>query len=243
MHAACLQLRVDLCHPSENTARALKMAGQAIDQGAQILVLPELFSSGFCYSMPPEEPPYHSLDPFRALAQEHGCLVIGSLMSGRHNLGFCLEADRIHYQPKVHPFDKEREHFIGGDRIAPLPTTFGRVGLEVCYDLRFPEMARSLALQEADFLVTVGQWPAQRLAHWRILCHARAIENQIPHVACNWANAGGSLIIDARGNVVAEAGNCEAVLIGEVDLKKRNQWRDEIFYLGDRRPNIYWDSS
>ena len=239
MHAACLQLQVNLCQLSENTAIALKMAKLAIDQGAETLVLPELFQSGFCYSQPSQEPRFPSLDPFRVLAHEHGCLIIGSLMSGRHNLGFCLEADGIQYQPKVHPFDQEKEHFEGGDRIAPLPTAFGRVGLEICYDLRFPEMARSLALQEADFLVTVGQWPTKRLAHWRILCIARAIENQLPHVACNWANAGGSLIIDARGKVLAEAGEKDEVVIGEIDLKARDRWRSEIFYLGDRRPEIY----
>ncbi len=72
------------------------------------------------------------------------------------------------------------------------------MGLEICYDLRFPEVARSLALQDADFLVTVAQFPAQREEQWRALSLARAIENQIPHLACNWAEGGGSMIISAR---------------------------------------------
>jgi predicted amidohydrolase len=113
------------------------------------------------------------------------------------------------------------------------------VGLEICYDLRFPEVARSLARQGADFLVTIGQFPAARRTHWRILCFARAIENQLPHVACNWANAGGSLIIDARGQVQAEASQKEEVIFAEIDLEERDKWRKEIFYLGDRRPEIY----
>jgi len=69
------------------------------------------------------------------------------------------------------------------------------VGLEICYDLRFPEVARALALQGADYLVTIAQFPAARIAQWRALCLARAIENQMPHLACNWADGGGSLIV------------------------------------------------
>jgi predicted amidohydrolase len=239
MRAACLQLRVDLCRSRENIARALEMAELAMDRGADILVFPEMFVTGFCYDQAPDEPPYPSLDPFRAFVQDHDCLIIGSLMSGKYNLGFCLEQGCIQFQPKIHPFDQEKLHFLGGSCISPLKTKQGLVGLEICYDLRFPEVARSLALQGADFLVTIGQFPAARRAHWRILCLARAVENQIPHLACNWANAGGSLIIDSRGQVQSEAGQGEGVIFGEIDLEDRDLWRKEIFYLKERRPELY----
>lgn len=240
MRAACLQLRIDLCQKQENIARALDMVKQAIDKGAEILVFPEMFITGFCYSEAPEEPPYQSLDPFIALTRDHDCSIIGSLMAGRCNLGFCLGPEGIAVQPKIHPFDQEKEHFLGGDRISPLKIKFGKVGLQICYDLRFPEVARALSLQGADFLVTIGQFPAQRLEHWRVLCLARAMENQLPHLACNWANAGGSLIIDARGRVQAEAGlDREEIIFGEVDYAMRDQWREEIFYLRERRPAVY----
>jgi predicted amidohydrolase len=239
MRAACLQLRVDLCHRQENTARALKMAELAVDRGADILVFPEMFITGFCYDQAPDEQPYPSLDPFKDFAQDHGCLIIGSLMCGKYNLGFCLEPEGIQFQPKIHPFDQEKQRFLGGGCISPLKTKWGKVGLEICYDLRFPEVARSLALQGADFLVTIGQFPAARRAHWRILCLARAIENQLPHLACNWANGGGSLIVDARGLNQAEAGQSEEVIFGEIDLEDRDRWRKEIFYLKERRPELY----
>jgi predicted amidohydrolase len=239
MRAACLQLCVDLCQHQENTARALEMAELAIDRSAEILVFPEMFITGFCYSLAPEESPYPLLEPLMALAQDHRCLIIGSLMSGKYNMGFCLGPEGIQFQPKIHPFDQEKQHFLGGDRISPVKTKWGKVGLEICYDLRFPEVARSLALQGADFLVTIGQFPVARRAHWRVLCLARAIENQLPHLACNWANAGGSLIVDARGQVQAEAGQGEEVIFGEVDLADRDKWRKEIFCLGERRPELY----
>ena len=215
------------------------MAELAIDRGADILVFPEMFITGFCYDLAPDESPYPSLDPFRAFALDHDCLVIGSLMGGKYNLGFCLEPGGIQFQPKIHPFDQEKLHFLGGSCISPLKTKWGNVGLEICYDLRFPEVARSLALQGADFLVTIGQFPAARLTHWRTLCLARAIENQLPHLACNWANGGGSLIIDARGHVNAQAGQSDEVIFGDIDLEERDKWRKEIFYLGERRPELY----
>jgi predicted amidohydrolase len=244
MRAACLQQKVEPCRQEENLRRALVLARQAIARGAEILIFPELFLTGFCYEPAAQDSagalyPYPALDPFRDLAREHDCLIIGSLRSGRQNLGFCLDADGLELRPKIHPFGPEKEHFDGGDFISPVATRWGLVGLEVCYDLRFPEMARLLALQGADLLVTVAQFPAQRCAQWRALCLARAVENQIHHLACNWAEGGGSMIIDARGEVLAEAGLGETQILGEIDLALRDAVRREIPCFADRRPDVY----
>ena len=227
------------------------MAGAALAEGAQILVFPELFLTGFCYesslqssSRSQDHPPYPSLDPFRALARERNCLFIGSLRSLRQNLGFCLDDEGLQLRPKIHPFAGEKEHFDGGDIISPVATKWGRVGLLICYDLRFPEVARSLALQGADFLVSVAQFPELRREQWRALCQGRAIENQMPHLACNWANGGGSLIIDARGRVLAEAGLEETLILADIDLADRDLFRREVSCFVDRRPQIYgrWEA-
>jgi predicted amidohydrolase len=240
MLAACLQLHIELCRPEENLGRALQMAESALSLGAQILVLPELFLSGFCHEPYAQDfPPFPSLDPLRALVQEHGCLIIGSLHSGRQNLGFCLEKEGLEVRPKIHPFGSEKEHFDGGSFISPIATGWGMIGLQICYDLRFPEVARLLALQGADFLVTIAQFPPQRRSQWRTLCLARAIENQFPHLACNWAQGGGSLIIDARGEALSEAGEEECLILGEIYLAARDEIRREIPCLADRRPDIY----
>ena len=244
MRAACLQQNVEPCQQDGNLARALDLARQAVARGAEILVYPELFLTGFCYQPAARDsaaaiPPYPALDPFRDLAREHNCLIIGSLRSGRMNMGFCLDADGLELRPKIHPFGPEKEHFDGGDFISPVATRWGLVGLEVCYDLRFPEVARLLALQGADLLVTVAEFPARRCAQWRALCLARAVENQIHHLACNWADGGGSLIIDARGEVLAEAGAGEALIMGEIDLGNRDEVRREVPCFADRRPDVY----
>ena len=240
MLAACIQLHVEPCLPEENLGRALPLAESALSKGAEILVLPELFLTGFCYEPSVQEAPtFPSLNPFKTLAREHGCLIMGSVKSGRQNLGFCLEDDYLQVRPKIHPFGLEKEHFDGGGFISPIATRRGMVGLQICYDLRFPEVARLLALQGADILVTVAQFPLQRQAQWRTLCLARAIENQLPHLACNWAQGGGSMIIDARGDTLSEAGEKECIILGEVDLAVRDVVRGEIPCFADRRPEIY----
>jgi len=242
MRAACLQQQIEPCENDGNLVRALQMARAALAGGAQILVYPELFLTGFCYEPSPaaaEEPAYSELDPFRELAEAHECLIIGSLRCGRLNLGFCLDSAGLELRPKIHPFGEEKGHFDGGDFISPVATRWGRVGLEICYDLRFPEVARSLALQGADFLVTVAQFPGTRRVQWRALAIARAIENQIPHLACNWANGGGSLIINALGEVVAEAGTGETIIWNDMDTTMRDNVRREIPCFADRRPEIY----
>jgi predicted amidohydrolase len=246
MRAACLQQRVDSCRPQDNLSRALEMARAALDQGAKMLVFPELFLTGFCYEHAAhpsaswhDAPPYSILDPFRKIAREHDSLIIGSIRDGCRNYGFCLDSVGLELRAKIHPFGPEKEHFDGAPFISPAATKYGMVGLEVCYDLRFPEVARSLALQGADFLVTVAQFPQARLAQWRVLCIARAIENQLPHVACNFAGGGGSLIISARGEVLAEAGPNEDLIVGEVDLAGRDEVRREIPCFADRRPEVY----
>lgn len=246
MRAACLQQSIAACQPQDNLSRALHLAGRALAQEARVLVFPELFLTGFCYepslqSTPSAEdqPPYPSLDPFQALAKEHHCLIIGTIRCGRQNLGFCLDRNGLNLRPKIHPFGEERDPFSGGDFISPADTTYGRVGLEVCYDLRFPEVARSLALQGADFLVTVAQFPALRRSQWRVLAIARAIENQMPHLACNWANGGGSLIIDADGEILAEADSGQTVICADIDLSRRDRFRLEIPCFDNRRPDVY----
>ena len=178
--------------------------------------------------------------PFAQLAKEHDCLIIGSLRSGRLNLGFCLDSDGLELRPKIHPFGAEKEHFDGGDFISPVATKWGHGGpRRSATTCAFRRSRAHLALQGADFLVTVAQFPAPGVRSGGRCAIARAIENQIPHLACNWANSGGSLIINARGEVEAEAGTGETIIWSDIDLAMRDNVRREIPCFADRRPEIY----
>lgn len=125
-------------------------------------------------------------------------------------------------------------------------------GLIICYDLRFPELARTLALDGAQVLFVVAQWPASRAAHWRALNIARAIENQMYVVACNRVGrkggsgtdadevfGGGSLIVGPRGDVLAEGDGSEGVITAELDLRQVADSRRQIPIFADRAPQAY----
>ena len=116
------------------------------------------------------------------------------------------------------------------------------VGLATCYDLRFPEQFRLLTDAGASVFVVPAAWPARRVGHWTLLGRARAVENQAAVVQCNTAGTharvpmgGRSQVVDALGDVVAEAGEAEEVLVADVDVAAVAAWRSEFPVLADRR--------
>ena len=120
-------------------------------------------------------------------------------------------------------------------------------GVCICYDIRFPEMARSLALSGAKVLFVSAEWPHPHLHHWRTLLMARAIENQMYVVACNTVGESGdtsffghSMIIDPWGEIVVEGGEGEEIVIGEVSISLVDEIRSRIPIFEDRRPEIYY---
>mgnify|MGYP003847780571 CR=1 FL=1 len=130
----------------------------------------------------------------------------------------------------------------GGDELFVVETPLGATGLATCYDLRFPELFRALTDGGASaFLLTSG-WPTPRIEHWDILTRARAIENQAYVLACNESGthggvpiAGGSMVIDPQGEVLAEAGPGEEILSVGIDPARVAAWRGAFPALEDRR--------
>lgn len=118
----------------------------------------------------------------------------------------------------------------------------GRIGLATCYDLRFPEMFRTLVDLGALAFVVPAAWPAPRREHWELLGRARALENQAFMVQCNTTGSHGGLemgghsqIVDPRGEVLARAGDGEQVLTLEIDLNEARRFRRDFPVLEDRR--------
>ncbi|MCE0534481.1 carbon-nitrogen family hydrolase [Kineosporia rhizophila] len=115
-------------------------------------------------------------------------------------------------------------------------------GLSTCYDLRFPELYRGLTAAGAQMFVIPAAWPAARVEHWRLLGRARAVENQAVVVQCNTAGThagtrmgGHSQVVSATGEVLAEAGEDETVLVAEIDPAAVAQYRESFPVLADRR--------
>jgi predicted amidohydrolase len=116
----------------------------------------------------------------------------------------------------------------------------------ICYDLRFPELCRSLALGGAKMVAVMAEWPAERVAHWKALLKARAIENQLFIVGANRCGqdgdlvyAGHSRIISPYGDVLARAGKRPATLSADVDLSLVERVRRQIPCLQERMPEVY----
>ena len=265
MKAACIQMDIHHCKKQTNIDHALSMARKAVAKGAELIVLPEVFSTGFCYDNiedNAERTPYPTIEALRKFSKEHDCTLIGSIIEAAenaktaaphnpsyYNLGFCIESGKLAgtYR-KIHPFGQEKSYFCGGDTILPIRLEKNdlTIGLEICYELRFPEVARKLSLAGADILVTIAEFPNPREHHWKTLATARAIENQIPHIACNRAGEdpyssffGGSMIIDAWGEVKTQANDEECIIMHDINMREKDTIRKTIPVFDDRRPNLY----
>ena len=253
-------MEVEQCSKAENIAKALSMAEKAVSSGADIIVLPEVFSTGFCYegiSDLAEEAPFPTISKLIDFSKSKECTMIGSIIEAQfqegvpvfYNMGFCVEHGKLAgVYRKCHLFMQEKKYFAAGSSMHPifLKRYDLNIGLEICYELRFPEVARKLALEGADLLVTVAQFPHPRKHVWRTLALARSIENQIPHIACNLIGSspassffGGSIIISAAGDVLVEAGENECIIMQSIDTENTAKVRSEVSVYSDRRADLY----
>jgi predicted amidohydrolase len=266
MKVACIQMNISLCSKHENLERALSLAEEAVSKEAELLVFPEVFSTGFCYDRIGEVAETiagPTLEALRAFSKEHNCILAGSMIEkiesdiiskenqapSQFNLGFSVESGKLAgIHRKTHLYGPEKEHFSHGDCITPIRLEKHglSIGLIVCNELRYPEVARKLALEGADILVSAAEIPDFFGCSWRIISLARALENELPHIACTRAGKdkystyfGGSFITDGWGRMLAEAGEEECVLIGEIDLEEAKEMRKTTSIFEDRRPELY----
>ncbi len=280
MKVACVQMDVLHCRKQENLEKALHLALKAVTKGAEIIVFPEVFSTGFCYEKldhSAESVPSPTLENLACFSEANNCILIGSIIqrvienkenkenkvagnkestgsknSARYfNLGFCFESGILAgtYR-KTHPFKKENKYFSSGSSIEPITLKKQnlKIGLEICYELRFPEIARKLALAGSDLLVTTAAFPNPKSEHWKTLVRARAIENQIPHIACNRIGSdpapglsyfGNSMIVDSLGEVKADARDKESGNVFDIDLSAKDEIRKATPVFEDRREELY----
>jgi predicted amidohydrolase len=142
----------------------------------------------------------------------------------------------------------EKTHFSRGGQICPIKLEkLGiTIGLQICFEIRFPEVSRKLVLADADILITVAEFANPKLNQWKALVASRAIENQIPHIACNRVGTaplasyfGNSMIVNAWGNVKAEAGNEECFVVGEIDMDETQRIRGKVSLLDNRQLDLY----
>ncbi len=234
-----------------------KAAGEAASRGADILLLPELWASGYdLENAPTYASPLDSgwFERMRQLASSHEIGLGGSLIEerdGNYYNTFVLldkQGQRLGAYQKAHLFRflKEDHYFQPGGHLTLIDTPWGKVGLAICYDLRFPELFRAYAVRGAEMIFLVAEWPRKRIAHWDILLQARAVENQCFIAAVNkvgtsqGARLGGrSAVIDPQGKILIRGEEDPCVLMAGIQLDKTEKTRRWMPVLQDRNLDVY----
>jgi predicted amidohydrolase len=258
LKVACVQLNAgsDL---EVNLAQATDRIREAAAQGARLIALPEyavlLDGSGrVMRSRSPEEAKHPALPVFCALARETGAwLLVGSLtvkrdderLANRSYL-ICADGTIVARYDKIHMFDvtlpggkviRESSAYGPGDVAVVAATPWGALGMSVCYDLRFPQLYRTLAKAGAVMIAVPASFQRETgPAHWQVLLRARAIENAAwviaPAMCGDHANGrstyGHSIIIDPWGRVQAELGDQPGVLVTDIDPDAAAQVRSML---------------
>ena len=265
MKIAILQMDVKMAQNfadcEQNFIRARELIDRALKRGADVAVLPEAFNMGFCvqnFKRLADAGAVRTKGFLSEISQKNGAVLIGGAINSRqdkiYNSAFIYQngAEILRYD-KIHAFSLARENKIvsSGDKLGICEIKFQncavKIGVVICYDLRFPELVRRLAREDISVLFLPAQWPTVREMHWRVLTQARAIENQIFLAAANgsgaFANglplAGRSVILDPWGERLAEAADGETILTADCDLTVREKIRREINVFADRRPDLY----
>ncbi|NTV49443.1 MAG: carbon-nitrogen family hydrolase [Geobacteraceae bacterium] len=253
--AAAIQFNVKQGDVDANLVYVREALRRVAEQGANLAVLPEMWSSGFAYRNLNELALRTAgiADELLLLSRELKLVIVGSMPEPNGDKVFNTiyvfdNGVTAGVYRKIHLFSLlgEDRAFSGGDSWLLAETSIGKVGVIICYDLRFPELSRRLAVEGAQVICVPAQWPKPRQEHWRTLLRARAIENQLFVVSCNACGIigkldffGMSMIIDPKGEVLAEASEGEVEIIAELDMQTMIDWRAQIPCFNDRKPDCY----
>lgn len=251
------QLNLTISKPEENLKKGLLRIAEASQAGSQVILFPELWTSGYDLKNAAvyAEVNKHILNELQSAAVKYNLWIGGSVLDQRegnfYNAFHFLAPDpakSLRYD-KMHLFrlmDEEKYFSPGaGPLVADLP--WGRTGLAICYDLRFPELFRRYALQGVEVILLVSEWPVQRIEHWKTLLRARAIENQYYFIAVNSVGpigdavyGGYSAIIDPWGETLIEGSpDQDELLTYPIETNEVSKIRRKIPVFDDRRPDIY----
>lgn len=250
------QLNIAWEDKAANHQRVRDLLARCDVRAGALIVLPEMFATGFSMNVAGvnEDDDGAPTERFCAeLAREHAAHVLAGIVRrspGTNERGlnqavaFDPRGTEIARYTKTHPMTVagEADHYVAGSDVATFTLEPFTVSPLICYDLRFPEVFRLAAARGAHLLAVIANWPAVRAAHWRALLVARAIENQAYVVGVNRTGpspeldyVGGSLLVDPRGEVVAEADDDETTLVAELDFDALLAYREKFPALADRR--------
>ncbi len=255
---AMVQMDVALGQPEANRRKVERLLEKAADRRPDLILLPEMWNTAYALETI-QEVADHDGHPTMALmaglTKKTGANIlagsVADLRQGQaYNTAYVFDRQgrRVAEYSKIHRFRlmDEEKYITAGKEPCTFELDGVNCGLIICYDLRFPELARTLALAGAKIMFVPSEWPHPRLNHWRTLLVARAIENQMYVAGCNrvgkkgdTAFFGHSMLVDPWGEIVAEGGEEEGVIYAEIDLAKVEEVRRVMPVFADRAPGAY----
>ncbi|MDZ7332123.1 MAG: carbon-nitrogen family hydrolase [candidate division KSB1 bacterium] len=260
MRIAVAQIKCSLGDPLSNLEQIAALTQNAAEKGCHVIVFPEMVDTGYEMSVVREKASSWNDAPFQTIqniAEQHKIHVIAGISEKEGEriynsiAAFGPRGEFIGKYRKAHlaaypPLDED-SCISPGDSLSLFTIGSMTWGFMICYDLRFPELSRSLVLKGAEVLVLCSAWPFPRVGHWDILTRARAIENQVYLIAANRVGndgmvtfCGSSRIIDPYGVIVASAAeDREALLIGEINRDNLMAVRNKMPIFQHRRPELY----
>ncbi|MDY4920983.1 MAG: carbon-nitrogen family hydrolase [Phascolarctobacterium sp.] len=256
MKIALLQLAVLEKNKAANVAHALQLVEQYAPEH-DLLVLPEVWTTGYSLGhldVEAEEEGSSVIAELQRLAREHTCSILAGSMPMRRDgkvyntsIAISKTGELVNMYDKVHLFGlfNEERFFAPGNNFNAFDFDGVRCGSTICYDLRFPELYRHLALAGAQIIFCPAEWPTARGDIWHLLAQARAAENHIFVIAVNCAGTfkgapfyGHSMVVAPSGKIIAEGGSEEEVISCTIDLGEIDKVRSRLNALADVRKEL-----
>jgi omega-amidase len=215
-----------------------------------VYILPEMTLSGFTMNSKEfaEDLDGDSIKFFSKTASNYNIHIIAGLIEKEKDLYYNTLVhinpigDLVTYYRKIHPFSYSNEHkfYSRGDKPVITEINGWKVGLSICYDLRFPELYRHYGKEKVELIIIIANWPDTRIGQWRTLLSARAIENQCYVAAVNRVGDdlkihynGYSSIFDPMGNEIDTLPDIEKIISAEISKDKVEQVRNKFPFLDD----------
>ena len=267
------QFKIGVCQmivrqeKNENIKNAQKWIRSAAENGAQVVVLPEMFNCPYESKYFPdfaETFPGKTTNALSDLAQELDVYVVGGSIPEKEGKSiyntsyiFSREGDVLGRHRKMHLFDidveggiqfKESDTLVAGENVTVVEIEYCKIGIAICYDMRFPELIRLMALEGAQVIVVPAAFNMTTgPAHWEITMRTRALDNQVYFIAASSArnlkasyhSYGHSAIIDPWGTIINKADEKEGIISGKIDPEKIKKVRNELPLLKHRRTDKY----
>ncbi|AAB91113.1 MULTISPECIES: carbon-nitrogen family hydrolase [Archaeoglobus] len=234
-----------------NIMKGMSLIKRAIQVRADMVILPEVFNTGFYkHNYETVEPLEEELSLLLKISEQKDIMIITGVAEREgddlYNSAVIIHKGKIigkYRKTHLFPLTNEKKYFKAGDKLEVFETHLGKIGLLICYEVRFPELSRKLVKMGAEIIVIPAEFPKERIDHWRVLLQARAIENQVFVAGVNCVEGdldygGHSMLIDPMGTVLIEASEYQEVMMSDIRLGDVYEVRKKFPFLNDLREEL-----